>query len=203
MKNLLLIVGASFALTVSTFAQNAAKTVQASEIVKQIEAGKKISYANVTVIGDLDLSNIAARTNDATYPEKGKIARVYSAKINQPFEFENVQFDGKVIFFNKEVTRKEIKEYRLVFAEAVKFENCVFNDTANFELTNFDSTISFANSVFKAKPTFVRLGLEKIPNFTKTVFEQGSLFQNFQNDKPRDLSAEQLAVFYTDYIKSR
>ena len=203
MKNIILSVVASLVLTTSLFGQSPSKTVSADEIVKQIEAGRKISYENVTVTGDFDLSKLSKRKNDATYPEKGKTARVYSATISQPITFKNVVFTGKLDFFRKETNDREIKEYRLVFADAVKFETCVFNETADFELANFNNGVSFEESVFKAKPSFVRVGLEKIPNFTKTVFENGSVFQNTQNDKPRDLTAGELAGFYADYLKSR
>ena len=136
-------------------------------------------------------------------PEKNKTAKVFSAKITQPVTFKNIVFNGKVDFFRTESDAKEINEYRLVFADAVKFENCIFKEPADFELTNFDGSVSFANSIFKAKPSFIRVGLEKIPNFTNTIFESGSVFQNFQHEKPRNFSAAELSAFYSDYIKSR
>jgi len=189
-------------LTVLMFGQAAAKTVTATEIVKQIEAGKGVDYENTTVTGDFDLSNLPNRMNDATYPENGKTARVYSAKITAPISFKNVVFRGKLDFFRKEAGEKEIKEFRLIFAKAVKFENCTFNETADFELTNFDGGISFESSVFKAKPSFIRIGLEKTPNFTKTIFENGSIFKNFQSDSEQNLTAEKLENFYRNYLES-
>ena len=90
MKNIILSVAASLVLTTSLFGQSPSKTVSADEIVKQIEAGRKISYENVTVAGDFDLSKLSERKNDATYPEKGKTARVYSATISQSITFKNV-----------------------------------------------------------------------------------------------------------------
>lgn len=186
--------------TVSAFAQTASKTVAASEIIKQINQGGTINYENVTVTGDFDLSKLTNRTNDAVYPENGKTARVYSAKISSPVSFKNVVFSSKVDFFGKEETAAEIKEYRIVFADNVKFENCTFNEVADFELTNFEKDISFKNSVFKAKPSFIRVGLERIPDFSQTIFEKGSIFKNFQNDPEQNLTATNLESFYRSYL---
>lgn len=185
-----------------TFAQSNVKTISADEIIKQIEMGKIIHYSNVTVKNDFDLSKLTQRTNDAVYPEKDKTARVYSAFIKNPVTFKNVVFSGNVTFFRKEITANEIKEFRLVFADAVKFENCIFEGTTDFELTNFDADISFENSIFKQKPLFIRIGLTKTPVFTGTKFEQGSLFKNFQNDAPQNFSAEELKDFYEKYLQS-
>lgn len=203
MKNIFLTVVAAFILIGSAFGQTPSKTISASEIVKQIEKGKKVNYENVTVTGDFDLSNLSKRTNDAAYPENGKTARVYTANINQPISFKNVVFTGNVDFFRKDENAKEIKEFRVAFAGAVAFENCTFNQTTDFELTNFDGDVSFKNSVFKAQPSFVRVGLQKKPDFTETVFENGSLFKNFQSDEPQNLTAEQLSNVYNDYLTAK
>lgn len=203
MKNIFLTLIATLILISSAFGQTPSKTISAEKIIKQVEKGKKVSYENVIVTGDFDLSNLSKRTNDATYPENGKTARVYTATIKHPISFKNVVFTGNVDFFRKDEDAKEIKEYRISFADAVAFENCTFNLTADFELTNFDSGISFANSVFKVQPSFVRVGLQKKPDFTKTVFENGSLFKNFQSDETQNLTAEQLSNFYNDYLTAK
>lgn len=203
MKNVFLTVIAALVLSFSALGQAPAKKISADKIIKQIEEGKKISYENVTVTGDLDLSNLSKRINDATYPEKGKTARVYTATIKQPIAFKNVIFAGRLDFFRKDENANEIKEYRTAFADSVAFENCTFNKTTNFELTNFDGSVSFESSVFKTQPSFIRVGLQKTPNFAKTVFENGSLFKNFQSDEAQNLTAEQLSAFYSEYLTAK
>lgn len=202
MQRIFLSLATVLVLSFSVFGQSSAKVVAASEIIEQFEKGGKIAYENVTIAGDLDLTNLPNRTNDAVYPEKNKTARVYSAKIAQPISFKNVVFNGKVDFFRKAENAQEISEYRLQFGSAVVFENCIFNQTVDLELTNFDAAVSFADSVFKAKPSFIRIGLQKTPDFTRTVFENGSIFKNFQADQPQNLSAAALSTFYANYLKT-
>lgn len=187
---------------VNGFAQNTSSVVSATELIKRFEKSQTVNYENVTISGDFDLSNLPDRKNDAIYPERGKTARVFSTKVVQPITFRNVIFNGKLIFFRRSETDKEINEYRIVFDKAVTFENCTFNETANFELTNFDGGVSFASSTFKDKPSFVRIGLETVPDLTKTTFANGSIFKNFQNDAPLNLTAMELKSFYQKYIDS-
>lgn len=187
---------------INSFAQNRLSVVSATELVKRVETSQPISYENITIDGDFDLSNLSKRTNDAVYPEKSKTARVFSANVTQPIIFRNVVFNGKLDFFRRVETANEIKEYRVVFDKAVTFENCTFNQTTDFELTNFNGGVSFAHSRFKDKPSFVRVGLEKTPNFAKVIFENGSIFKNFQNDAPRNLTPTELETFYREYIES-
>ncbi len=184
-------------------AQNRPAVVSAAEIIKRFEKSQPVNYENVTISGDLDLSNLPVRTNDAIYPENGKTARVYATTVDQPITFRNVIFDGKLNFFRRSETNKEINEYRIVFERGVVFENCTFNETANFELTNFNGGVSFAGSTFNYKPSFVRVGLVSVPDLAKTTFANGSIFKNFQNDTPQNLSAPELKSFYQKYIESR
>lgn len=203
MKSIFFTIITALILSCSAFGQMSSKTVTADKIIEQIEKGKKISYENVSITGDLDLSNLSERKNDATYPENGKTARVYTATIKQPISFKNVTFTGKLDFFRKVESETEIKEYRLAFLNEIIFENCTFKDAVDFELTNFDGGVSFESSTFKTQPIFVRIGLQKTPNFTKTFFENGSLFKNFQSDEAQNLTAEQLSKFYNDYLTSK
>lgn len=197
-----LVAASTVIFTSENFAQISAKRVEAAKLVEQISEGKEVFLENVLVTGDFDLSKLHGRTNDAVYPEKNKTARVYSANIAQSLTFKNVIFEGKVIFFQKQENEKEISENRMVFRKPVTFDNCIFKQTADFELTNFNGGVSFANSTFKDKPSFIRIGLEKIPDFSKTIFEKGSIFKNFQNDAPRNLSAAELESFYRSYLDS-
>lgn len=192
-----------FSLSAAPFyTVNAAKKVSADKIIEQLNAGESINYKNVTVYGDLDLSLLTRHTNDATYPENGKTTRVYSARINQPFLFENVIFTGKVDFFSKKQRFDENREYRVIFSKEVVFQSCRFNQKTDFELTNFDATVSFQNSIFKSRPSFVRIGLAAAPDFTGTDFRRGSVFRNFQNDETQNLSVAELSSFYQNYLKS-
>lgn len=190
MKNLILILTVILVSTFGTFAQN--KTISADEIVEQINSGKSVSVENITVVGDLDLTNSVNQINDAVYLEKGKTARVFSLMVGQKVFFRNVNFSGNLKFFRKESNEKEIREYRVQFNEAISFENCNFEKDVNFELINFNQGVTFANSVFKGETLFIRIGLEKFVNLEAVTFEQKAIFQFTQNSPRKIVSVNEL-----------
>ena len=164
----------------------------ASEIVSKINKGETVSYENVQVSGDLDLTRLKNTKNDSQYPEKDKTAIVYSNIVSQPIVFRNVVFKGSLNFFRKEETSTNINEYRVVFDENVVFENCTFEQGVNFELTNFNRQVSFAGSIFNLQPRFVRIGLQKKPNIEGLVLKQNCFFQFTQTDESEILSVADL-----------
>lgn len=180
----------------------AAKKVSAAKIIEQMNKGEAVDYRDVIIYGDLDLSLLTRRVNDATYTENGKTTRVYTARINQSFSFNNVVFAGKVDFFSKKSLFGENREYRVSFNEKVVFQSCRFNEKVDFELTNFDESVSFQDSIFKSRPSFIRIGVATAPNFAGVDFRRGSVFKNFQNDKTQNLSVAALDSFYQNYLKT-
>jgi Pentapeptide repeats (9 copies) len=171
--------------------------INADEIVGKINRGESISYQNVQIIGDLDLTRLVNVKNDSQYPEKGKTALVYSNIISQALVFKNVTFKGKLNFFRKDETPKNINEYRVVFDNDVTFENCIFEQDVDFELTNFNRQVSFAGSIFKTQPRLVRVGLQKKPNIEGLVLADKCLFQFTQNDPQILLAVNELAILLT------
>lgn len=185
-----------------SYGQQKTKTISADQIIKQIENNESVDYKDVIIKDDLDLTKISKRTNDSTYPENEKTARVYSLIIKKPVSFKNVIFSGKVKFFRKDINNNEINEYRTIFSEKVSFENCRFEDISDFELTNFDSDVSFKDSIFALEPLFVRIGLVKTPLFSGTKFLKGSIVKNFQYDKPLNFTSDELQNYYDTYLKA-
>lgn len=200
MKNLILILTAILASTFGTFAQ--IKTISADEVFAQINSGKPVSFENITVVGDLDLTNSVNQINDSVYSEKGKTARVFSLMVGQKISFKNVNFSDNFKFFRKESSEKEIREYRVQFNEAISFENCNFKKDVNFELTNFNQGVTFAGSVFKGETLFIRIGLEKFANLEAVIFEQKAVFQFTQNSPRKTVSVNELNEILKKSLKS-
>jgi hypothetical protein len=168
------------------------KSLAAQEIIRQITAGQTVNIENAVITGELDLTALPNPINDAVYPEQGKTARVFSHEVKQSVTFSNVKFTGRFSLFRQTTTAKEIREDRVVFRQAVRFENCVFAQETDFTLANFEGEVSFANSVFQQKPLLVRIGLSRPANLDGAVFAQGSVFQFTQNDERRNLSVADL-----------
>ena len=81
--------------TVSAYAQ---KEVSYDELITQISQGKNLSYENVTIIGDIDLSKLGSGTETGKYPENGKTVYVLSNFVKQPVSFKNCTFKGRLVF---------------------------------------------------------------------------------------------------------
>ncbi|HRH50095.1 MAG TPA: pentapeptide repeat-containing protein [Panacibacter sp.] len=175
--------------TVSAYAQ---KEVSSVELINQISEGKNLSYENVTIIGDVDLSKLGNSTETGKYPENGKTVYVFTNFVKQPVSFKNCTFKGRLNLCHKTESSNEKKEYRVEFTEDVIFQNCTFEKVADFELTNFDKAVSFEGAVFKEQPRFVRMGLYQKPNLDGLQLAKGCLFQFDQSKKEQVFTTKEL-----------
>ena len=179
-------------IALSTFGVYAQKEVSSAELISQIAEGKSVSYENVTITGDINVSNFGNATETGKYPENGKTVYVFSNFVKQPVSFKNCIFKGKLIFCNKTESQSEKKEYRIEFVNDVAFKNCTFEKNVDFELTNFDKAISLEGSVFKEQPRFVRMGIYQKPNLSGLKLQKDCLFQFDQSKKEQVFTAQEL-----------
>ena len=175
--------------SVGAFAQ---KEVSSVDLIKQINQGKILSYENVTITGDIDVSKFGNAIETGKYPENGKTVYVLSNFVKQPVSFKNCTFKGNLTFCSKTESNSEKKEYRIEFTNDVSFQNCTFEKVADFELTNFNKAVSFEGSIFKEQPKFVRVGLNQKPNLEGLKLEKGCLFQFDQSKKEQELTTQEL-----------
>ena len=78
-----------------TFAQ---KTIEAKDIIKQINKGQTVDYENAEIVGDLDFSLI----EDVTKKRRFASTSTFTYHINVPVKFHNCVFKGGVlgVFFD-------------------------------------------------------------------------------------------------------
>ena len=186
-KNLFTAVILCFA--VGVYAQ---KEVSAAELISQISEGKNLSYENITITGDIDVSKLGNATETGKYPENGKTVYVLSNFVKQPVYFKNCTFKGRLIFCYKTESNSEKREYRVEFTDDVIFQYCTFERLVDFELTNFDKAVSFEGSVFKEQPRFVRMGLDQKPNLDRLKLDKGCLYQFDQSKKQQVFTTQKL-----------
>jgi hypothetical protein len=179
-------------IVLSSIGANAQKVVSSVELINLISQGKNLIYENVTITGDINVSNFGNAIETGQYPENGKTVYVLSNFVKQLVSFKNCTFKGRLIFCNKTENSSEKKEYRIEFTNDVTFQNCTFEKVADFELTNFDKAVSFEGSVFKEQPRFVRMGLYQKPNLNGLKLEKGCLFQFDQSKKEQVFTTEEL-----------
>ncbi|GAA4304687.1 pentapeptide repeat-containing protein [Nibribacter koreensis] len=188
MKNLFILLLAFIAVPVSLWAQT---IVPASEVIARINRGERISYKNVTVSGNLDLTQLQNKTL-VTNNNKGTDAispqREYLSKVTAPLMFENCTFQGDVLAYynpdnlegeNIKLEKRDLKNeiYNTDFEEAVTFANCVFEGKTAFKYSRFKDAVSFAGSTFKKEALFKYIKVQESVDFSKAKFLGDATFK--------------------------
>ena len=133
----------------------AQQTVNASDIMKDIKAGKTVSYDNVTIVGDLDMTFMDEKMDDL--PKKRRWWK------NGGSNSIEEQIEGKVLFTNcifqdnvYAYYHDEDSKYTFIanFENDVKFTNCTFKEDALFKYSDFERDADFRGSTFDERTTF-------------------------------------------------
>lgn len=124
MKNLLATLPFVFVTQAVIFAQ---PTVSASDIIEKINRKEAVSYQNVIITGDLDLTNLANRREVREGNWRGETQEFLSV-VNVPLSFEKCIFKGKVLAYRSEnedgrLLKNKNVVYNTNFTEAVTIED--------------------------------------------------------------------------------
>jgi len=181
MKNLVSILFVLLLLPALSFAQT---RVAATEIIAKINRGEAISYKNVRIEGDLDLTQLKNKKLESR--NGGNMGtRNHISTVTVPLNFSNCTFTGKVLaYYNPNANSIAIfsdennEIFNTNFTKDVSFENCTFEEESAFKYSRFDGVVSFAGSKFKEEALF-KYAHFKIgsANFNKTSFEETANFK--------------------------
>jgi uncharacterized protein YjbI with pentapeptide repeats len=187
MKNLFLFLLAFILVPVSLWAQT---TVPASEVIARINRGERVSYKNVTITGNLDLTQLQNKTLVTTNKTNDdySIQREYVSKVKAPLTFENCTFQGDVLAYynpdniegdNIKLEKRDLKNeiYNTDFEAAVTFANCVFEGKSAFKYSKFKDAVSFAGSTFKKEALFKYMKVQEAVDFSKAKFFEDATFK--------------------------
>ena len=162
-------------ITSTTLAQ---QTVKASDIIKDIKKGKKISYKNTTITGVLDLTFMDKKLPEL--PKKSKWwknggSNTVEESIDSELLFVNCIFKNDVLAY----IHDEPSGYTFIanFENDVTFKNCQFKGNAMFKYSNFEGDSDFSNSSFKEDSTFKYSKFDNKVNFSNTVFNENAIFK--------------------------
>lgn len=177
MKHQVLLAAGFLLLQGAAFAQ---AQVDADEVVAKINRGEAVSYQNLRITGDLDLTHL---TNQ-TYKLQGekKIAdTVFINTVSVPVSFTNCTFNGKVIGYynpdsgkNIEIKNTEVKASRIYnanFNKDVVFSNCTFEKEVNFKYSTFKGKANFSASKFQDLAFFKYTDFSAGPDFSQAQFQ--------------------------------
>ncbi len=188
-----------FFLTFSLFAQ---KTIEASDIMKNIKKGKSISYQNATIVGTLDFTFMDEALEKLPKKKKSSwwsndsdnlIKKVIEVKIsftncifkddvlayipheNSGYTF-TADFENSVVFKNCAFQGKAMFKYSH-FKEDTNFSGTTFNDDNTFKWAEFKKAVSFNNTKFTERATFKYTKFSKNVSFSNSIFEDAAVFK--------------------------
>ncbi len=110
-------------------------TLNAEQLLDEIAKGEPVTYRDVTIEGDVDLTRVG---NAQLTPN------TLLATVDAPLYFERCQFNGKVIGF----AHRGDTAYVSRFTQAVSFQNCRFEDEVDLRGSTFDHHLNVNASLF-------------------------------------------------------
>jgi len=154
MKTLLTSLLLTLVTLTATFAQ---RTVDARQIIDQINQNQSVSYENATITGDLDLTSLANR-REIRDNGRGN-GNEYRSTVTVPLTFRNCVFRGKFLAYRTENEGRNLfsmnnRVYNADFDEAVTFDNCTFDNDAAFKYSAFRQRAVFVGSKFQDEALF-------------------------------------------------
>ena len=204
MKNKITLIAFSlFLISTVAFAQ---KTVKASDIMKDIKAGKSISIKNSTIVGVLDFTYMdeampkLPKRKKNSWWNGGNSDNSVKKLIEVKVSFTNCTFQDDVlayipdedsgytfiasfediaIFKDCKFERKAMFKYSR-FERDADFSGSSFDDDSTFKYAKFDKDISFANTTFDEVATFKYAKFRKNVSFSNSVFKDSATFKYTQ-----------------------
>jgi uncharacterized protein YjbI with pentapeptide repeats len=199
MKTLITSLLLAFISVAPTLAQ---KTVRASDIIDRINRNESISYRDVTITGDLDLTSLANRKEVREGSWKGE-SQEFLSVVNAPLSFINCTFTGNVLAYRtdeqdeRRLLKMSNKVYNTDFTEAVTVENCVFEKDAAFKYSTFRQRALFTGNTFRDYALFKYAKFRSAADFSGstfrdyadfkyTTFDESSIFEKVTFDRYAD-----------------
>ena len=195
----------SICLFLSATISFAQKTVEASDIMKDIKAGKSISYNYKTIVGTLDftymdeaLEKLPSKKKSSWFNwDSGSSTNEIKKMIDVKISFTNCTFKDDVlayipdedsgytftasfeniaIFKDCKFERKAMFKYSR-FERNSDFSGSTFDDDTTFKYAKFDQDINFENTIFDEIATFKYAKFNKNVSFSNSVFKDSAIFK--------------------------
>jgi len=172
----------------------AQSTVSASDIIAKINRNEPVSYQNVTITGDLDLTNLTNRQEVREGNRTGE-TQEYRSTVDVPLSFKNCTFTGDVLAYRTEepergrLLNRIMVVYNADFTEAVTLENCTFEKDAAFKYSTFRQRAIITGNTFSDHALF------KYAKFRNSADFSGSTFRGYADFKYTQF--DELSVFST------
>ncbi|QXP74013.1 pentapeptide repeat-containing protein [Tenacibaculum sp. AHE15PA] len=173
MKNTITFIAVLLCLT--TYAQ---KTVNASDIIRDVKNGKSVTISNATIKGVLDFTFM-----DEALPKLPKRkswwnnggSNTIEKQITNKVSFVNCTFNDDVLAYIPD----EKSGYTFIanFEDEVIFKDCTFKQKAMFKYSDFERNTDFSNTKFNNDSTFKYAKFEREISFENTFFDEPATFK--------------------------
>jgi uncharacterized protein YjbI with pentapeptide repeats len=164
--------------------------IKASDIIKQISEGRAVTYSNVEIEGDLDLTNLEnSRPVRRTSQWFGNDHALYESSVGVPVSFNNCTFLGDFIAYDN----RKNETYVAHFEKDAVFRNCTFKKDSEFKYTEFNGIADFSGCTFRDVANFKYAEFSGGPIFTDVKFDSDADFK--YTEFPRETSFDK-ATFY-------
>lgn len=174
MKNIVTLIALTF-VTLTSFAQ---KTVDASDIMRDVKNGKAVEISNATISGVLDFTFM-----DDALPKLPTRKRWWNnggtntveKQITNKVSFTNCTFKDDVLAY----IPHEKSGYTFVanFEDVVVFKDCTFKEKAMFKYSDFERNTDFSGTKFNGVSTFKYAKFDRGISFKNTFFDEPSTFK--------------------------
>ncbi len=149
--------------------------VEAAQILTEIEANQAVSYDNVYISGNLDLSKL-------TGPVRQSVT-ITNSTIQGPANFERVTF-GDLIDFWGTTFQSNASFAKAQFQGDVNFGGARFYGNTDFRFARFDSAVSFSRARFDGVVSFANSQFDGNAVFEGSKFDSEAKFDLVQFSRP-------------------
>jgi len=149
----------------------ASNSVDAADIIQQINAGRDVFFENTVIRGNLDFTSIKEITIEK---QKGN-QTTYLCHVRGEVKFVNCQFKDDVIAYRSEKFPNEL--YIPVFYEDVLFSGCEINGDFAFKYVRFKANANFDQTIFKGETNFKYTKFTNKADFSHTRFAEEAEFK--------------------------
>ncbi|MDX6747199.1 pentapeptide repeat-containing protein [Polaribacter sp. PL03] len=173
-------------ITSISFAQ---KKIEASNIMKDIKAGKNISIKDAIIVGTLDFTFMDDAMDKPPRKKKsswfnwnsGNSTNQITKLIGVNISFTNCTFKDDVLAY----IPNEDSGYTFTasFEEEAIFKNCNFERKAMFKYSRFERNADFSETTFRDDSTFKYAKFDKNIDFSNTLFHEIATFKYAKYNK--------------------
>ncbi len=181
----------------------AQSTINASDIIRQIDNGQPVVYKDMVIEGELNLTNLKnRRESNHAFDFFSMGNDTYESTVEVSLAFVNCTFQDDVIGYYH--VERDNDTFIAHFEKDVTFQNCTFRRKSEFKYSEFEEGVNFSGSAFSREANFKYAEFSGTPNFAKANFKDDANFKYAEFPRGADFESavfEQLANF--KYAKFR